>query len=292
MTIIDRLATAAQAMALALTVIAALLVGSAGAARAQSPAPCVGVGCCCNPQAGGNWPDCAAGFECRRQVGPPHAQVCVVKGANPATVLQLRSSQPPACRMALTPLAPAASPTGCQGAGCCCNQQQGGSWPDCARGFECRRQVGPPHAQICVEKGANPATVLQLRSSEPSSCSVHVTLMGVWTVTPYFIVNSRECGQVEYSGRLTINQRIGAEHFRGTNTFTWDMRRANRQCEFKFPPSGTVTIDLHLRGNNVTIKYLNTGANTFVDDHLILAGRTMSGTDNVGQRIVYTRQSP
>ena len=63
-----------------------------------------GKNCCCNMSdgAGGTWPDCDAGFECRRQVNttdPNKAiQVCVAKGTPLNTPLQLNSSQPPYCR--------------------------------------------------------------------------------------------------------------------------------------------------------------------------------------------------
>lgn len=63
-----------------------------------------GENCCCNMPdgAGGNWPDCDAGFECRRQVNTTNPndaiQVCVRQGTPPNAPLQLNSSQPPFCR--------------------------------------------------------------------------------------------------------------------------------------------------------------------------------------------------
>lgn len=64
-----------------------------------------GTNCCCNMPdgAGGIWPDCNSGFECRRQVNtlnPNDAiQVCVPAGTPPGTILQLDPSQPPFCRL-------------------------------------------------------------------------------------------------------------------------------------------------------------------------------------------------
>ena len=63
-----------------------------------------GKNCCCNMPdgAGGVWPDCDAGFECRRQANPTNPndaiQVCVPSGTPPGAPLQLNPSQPPFCR--------------------------------------------------------------------------------------------------------------------------------------------------------------------------------------------------
>ncbi len=64
-----------------------------------------GEGCCCNMPdgAGGTWPDCASGFECRRQANPTNPndaiQVCVPTGTPAGAPLQLHPSQPPFCRI-------------------------------------------------------------------------------------------------------------------------------------------------------------------------------------------------
>lgn len=129
---------------------------------------CAGVGCCCNAQQGGNWPDCAEGYECRGQRTPPYLQVCVKKGASPLTSLQLGSNQPAECKRPLTAEEIAAK--SCHGVGCCCNAQAGGNFPDCDKGFECRRQTTPPHLQICIKKGSSPQAPLQLASKEPANC--------------------------------------------------------------------------------------------------------------------------
>jgi len=63
-----------------------------------------GEGCCCNMPdgAGGTRPDCAPGFECRRQANPTNTndaiQVCVPTGTPAGAPLQSHSSQPPFCR--------------------------------------------------------------------------------------------------------------------------------------------------------------------------------------------------
>lgn len=65
--------------------------------------------------------------------------------------------------------------------GCCCNMAdgQGGSWPDCKQGFECRRQVNAPDPnqaiQVCVPVGTNPAAPLELHSSQPPFCRLPET---------------------------------------------------------------------------------------------------------------------
>ena len=73
---------------------------------AETPPPSCpgGEGCCCNMPdgAGGTWPDCGPGFECRRQANPTDPndaiQVCVPNGTPPGAPLQLHPSQPPFCR--------------------------------------------------------------------------------------------------------------------------------------------------------------------------------------------------
>lgn len=63
-----------------------------------------GNNCCCNMPdgAGGTWPDCDSGFECRRQVNTTNPndaiQICVPTGTPPGAPLQLNPSQPPFCR--------------------------------------------------------------------------------------------------------------------------------------------------------------------------------------------------
>ena len=71
----------------------------------EDPEDCPGGNnCCCNMSdgAGGTWPDCDAGFECRRQVNTTNPndaiQVCVPTGTPPGAPLQLNPSQPPFCR--------------------------------------------------------------------------------------------------------------------------------------------------------------------------------------------------
>jgi hypothetical protein len=60
--------------------------------------------------------------------------------------------------------------------GCCCNMPdgQGGTWPDCKQGFECRRQVNttdPSKAiQVCVPVGTGANVPLQLHGSQPPFC--------------------------------------------------------------------------------------------------------------------------
>jgi len=65
--------------------------------------------------------------------------------------------------------------------GCCCNMAdgQGGTWPACKQGFECRRQVNttdPNQAiQVCVPVGTNPGAPLELHSSQPPFCRLQDT---------------------------------------------------------------------------------------------------------------------
>lgn len=59
--------------------------------------------------------------------------------------------------------------------GCCCNMPDGagGTWDDCALGFECRRQANPNDAiQVCVPTGTPPGAVLQLHPSQPPFCRI------------------------------------------------------------------------------------------------------------------------
>lgn len=58
----------------------------------------------------------------------------------------------------------------CEGAGCCCNVQPGGTWPDCSEGYECRGMVDPPRISVCVKKGSPANTSLFLASNQPAGC--------------------------------------------------------------------------------------------------------------------------
>lgn len=159
-------------------IVLAFMFGSVPAVQAQSDStPCVGVGCCCNPQAGGNWPDCAPGYECRRQTAPPYIQVCVKKGAPPHTGLQLASGQPAECKKPDSEKeAKQAGPTlgavPCQGVGCCCNVQGGVHWPDCSPGYECRQMPSPPRVQVCIKKEAPANAQLVVAPGQPPNCGM------------------------------------------------------------------------------------------------------------------------
>ncbi len=147
----------------------------AGSSLDQSDAAdCFGEGCCCNAQAGGNWDDCAdPATRCRLQTSAPYLQICTNKSASPTVIAPLRSTQPANCKL------PAGAKddkddkdtADCVGAGCCCNLQAGGKWPDCGDpGFECRRQTGPPHLQLCVDKRTPASAPLQLAPGQPANC--------------------------------------------------------------------------------------------------------------------------
>ncbi len=62
------------------------------------------------------------------------------------------------------------------GENCCCNMSngQGGTWPDCDAGLECRRQANPSDPnraiQVCVPAGTPPGAPLQLHPSQPPFC--------------------------------------------------------------------------------------------------------------------------
>lgn len=147
-------------------------------ASAQTePNSCTGAGCCCNVQAGGKWPDCSEGFECRGMPKPPYISVCVKKGSPPQTPLFLASNQPAECKKAEsekseeskeTPTA--ASGKACHGEGCCCQNQPLGQWPDCDAGFECRQATQKPYYKVCVKKGAPANKTLQIASNQPAQC--------------------------------------------------------------------------------------------------------------------------
>lgn len=137
---------------------------------------CTGAGCCCNVQAGGKWPDCSEGFECRGMPTPPYISVCVKKGSPPQAPLSLASSQPAECKRPddsdseekSTPAAAGAK--NCHGAGCCCLDQALGQWPDCDAGYECRQATQKPYYKVCVKKGAAANAPLQIASSQPAQC--------------------------------------------------------------------------------------------------------------------------
>lgn len=62
------------------------------------------------------------------------------------------------------------------GQNCCCNMSngQGGMWPDCGPGLECRRQVNTTDPnrsiQVCVPVGTPAGAPLQLHHSQPPFC--------------------------------------------------------------------------------------------------------------------------
>lgn len=114
-------------------------------------------------------------------------------------------------------------------------------------------------------------------------------MLGTWVITPYYITNRRECGPVEYRGRIEITGQIDAYRYTGVNRFTWDTGRMHPACTFPAATSGTVQVEITLYGGAVTIRYLNAGPNTFVDDHLVVRGQVISGRDAAGQYIVYTK---
>lgn len=123
---------------------------------------------------------------------------------------------------------------------------------------------------------------------------VHLNLqldppLGTWAISPIPIKNTEDCGQVYQTGSMTVSQKVGPGHWRGTYTFRWDTSNADPACKFKFSRSGTVKVDLFLSGTTVTVKYSNTGQNTFVDDILTLDGNVMTGWDASGQGVTYTR---
>ncbi len=88
---------------------------------------------------------------------------------------------------------------------------------------------------------------------------------------------------------MTVSSKVGPGHWRGTYQFKWDTTKADPACRFKFSKSGTATVDIYLEGAAVTVKYSNTGQNTFADDALTLNGNIMNGQDATGQVVTYTR---
>jgi hypothetical protein len=144
----------------------------------EEPKHCPGdKGCCCNMAdgQGGTWPDCQAGFECRRQVNttdPNQAiQVCVPVSTPANAPLELHGSQPPFCRL------PEEPGPHCPGkTGCCCNMPNaaGTLWPACDAGFECRREPNPSDPnraiQVCVPNGTPANAPLELHGSQPPFC--------------------------------------------------------------------------------------------------------------------------
>ncbi len=115
-------------------------------------------------------------------------------------------------------------------------------------------------------------------------------LLGDWTINPIPIKNTEDCGQVFQTGSMTVAEKAGPGHWRGTYAFRWDTSKADPACRFKFSKSGTATVDLYLDGTTVTVKYSNTGQNTFADDKLTLLGNVMNGQDATGQVVTYTRK--
>ena len=139
----------------------------------DNPRNCVGEGCCCNAQTGGNWDDCAdPATSCRLQTGAPHLQICTNKSASPTVIAPLRSTQPANCKLpAEADEEDDEDTTDCTGTGCCCNVQAAGKWPDCTdAGFECRKQTGPPFLQLCVDRSAPANAPLQLAPGQPANC--------------------------------------------------------------------------------------------------------------------------
>lgn len=114
-------------------------------------------------------------------------------------------------------------------------------------------------------------------------------LIGSWTISPIPIMNTQDCGQVFQTGTMTVSEKAGPGHWRGTYSFLWDTSKADPACRFKFSKSGTATVDIYVNGPTVTVKYSNTGQNTFADDTLTLNGNVMSGQDATGQVVTYTR---
>ena len=114
-------------------------------------------------------------------------------------------------------------------------------------------------------------------------------LIGSWRIVPIPIVNSEECGLVLYNGTITITGKVRDGVYTGTNTFEWDFSGANPDCTFNFPPAGSHRVELLRAGNRITIRYLETGASSFVDDRLQLLNGIMVGVDDAGRNIVYAR---
>ncbi len=115
-------------------------------------------------------------------------------------------------------------------------------------------------------------------------------LLGDWTINPIPIKNTEDCGQVFQTGSMTVAEKVGPGHWRGTYAFRWDTSKADPACRFKFSKSGTATVDLYVDGATVTVKYSNTGQNTFADDKLTLNGNVLNGQDATGQVVTYTRK--
>jgi len=116
-------------------------------------------------------------------------------------------------------------------------------------------------------------------------------LLGLWTITPYNIVNWQECGPVRYSAQLEVRQRLSAAHYTGVTKFTWDTSRLVPGCSFTAAERGTIPTELFVDGDQITVKYRATGNNNYADDHLVLRANVMAGTDVAGQRVVYTKTS-
>lgn len=156
------------------TAIFGVLLISGSSLGQGNPRNCFGEGCCCNAQSGGNWDDCTdPATSCRRQTGAPYLQICTSKSKSPAVIAPLSSAQPANCKLPAGALDDKdGEAADCAGAGCCCNLQDGGKWPDCSdTGFECRKQTGPPYLQLCVDKRTPANSPLQLAPGQPANCA-------------------------------------------------------------------------------------------------------------------------
>lgn len=114
-------------------------------------------------------------------------------------------------------------------------------------------------------------------------------ILGNWRITPYPILNPQQCGYVQYSATMQITNKVNRAHYTGTTTFNWDTSRLTPGCNFRAATSGTVQVDVYVNGSKITIQYRNTGGNNYADDNLTLNQNVMSGVDNAGQRITYTK---
>jgi hypothetical protein len=136
---------------------------------------CHGEGCCCNLQAGGNWPDCDKGYECRA-MPQTHIQVCIKNGSPPQKLLFLASSQPSKCIKKESKKSVKNKDKidrkfkSCKGEGCCCQDQPLGRWPDCDIGYECRQATNKPYFKVCIKKGAPANKPLFIATGQPANC--------------------------------------------------------------------------------------------------------------------------
>ncbi len=116
------------------------------------------------------------------------------------------------------------------------------------------------------------------------------SMLGTWRLkSPIYIVNQSQCGSVRYTSRIVITRRVGAGHYVGVNYFNWDPSGLRNGCTFRKSGPGQVAVNVHVRGNRVTIKYRRNGRHNFADDNLRLLGSFMQGRDKAGQWIVFTK---